>query len=212
MEIHPPHAPAHSFKDFAIQLVTITAGVLIALSFESVREWNHDRTLRQTKRVRCCSARSPTTRREVEGGSSRGVPERQKNLDDALRLADELLAKKKPTVHSGRISAVEWPSLSSASWQTAERTGALALHGLRRSAEILAPLQLFRSFSPSDSVVAVDQLGLTIGILHADPTEASTRDLELFRERLIELRATLTDRRADCANRLVKAYEQTAKE
>ncbi|MGH9385959.1 MAG: hypothetical protein ACRD2N_16905 [Vicinamibacterales bacterium] len=26
VEIHPPHAPARSFKEFVIQLVTITAG------------------------------------------------------------------------------------------------------------------------------------------------------------------------------------------
>jgi len=29
VDIHPPH-PIHSWKDFGIQLVTITAGILIA--------------------------------------------------------------------------------------------------------------------------------------------------------------------------------------
>jgi hypothetical protein len=44
VDIHPPHA-IHSWKDFGIQLVTITAGVLIALSLEGVRESIHDRAL-----------------------------------------------------------------------------------------------------------------------------------------------------------------------
>jgi hypothetical protein len=38
VEIHPPHGSIHSFKDFVVQLATITAGVLIALSFEGVLE------------------------------------------------------------------------------------------------------------------------------------------------------------------------------
>ena len=42
MDIHPPH-PIRSWKDFAIQLVTITAGILIALSLEGVRESIRDR-------------------------------------------------------------------------------------------------------------------------------------------------------------------------
>jgi hypothetical protein len=32
VEIHPPHRPIHSVQDFVLQLLTITAGVLIALS------------------------------------------------------------------------------------------------------------------------------------------------------------------------------------
>ena len=34
-------------------------------------------------------------------------------------------------------------------------------------------------------------LRLAMGILQSDPTEATPRDLELFRQRAIELRATL---------------------
>ena len=44
MDIHPPH-PIHTWKDFGVQLVTITAGILIALSLEGVRESLHDRAL-----------------------------------------------------------------------------------------------------------------------------------------------------------------------
>src|SRR5262245_25696016 len=45
VEIHPPHAAAHSLKEFLLQLLTITAGVLIALLIEGMVEWNHHRTL-----------------------------------------------------------------------------------------------------------------------------------------------------------------------
>ena len=45
MEIHPPHGAIRSWRDFLLQLGTITAGVLIALSFEGIREAIHDRSL-----------------------------------------------------------------------------------------------------------------------------------------------------------------------
>ena len=49
VEVHPPHAAAHSLREFLAQLGTITAGVLIALSIEGLLEWNHYRTLREAK-------------------------------------------------------------------------------------------------------------------------------------------------------------------
>lgn len=45
MEIHPPHGPVHSIKDILLQLLTITLGILIALSFEGMREWRQERVL-----------------------------------------------------------------------------------------------------------------------------------------------------------------------
>lgn len=42
MEVHPPHAPLHSWRDFWIHLGTITIGLLIAISLEqSVEKLHH---------------------------------------------------------------------------------------------------------------------------------------------------------------------------
>jgi hypothetical protein len=42
MEVHPPHQPLHSWKDFWIHLGTITIGLLIAISLEqSVEKLHH---------------------------------------------------------------------------------------------------------------------------------------------------------------------------
>jgi hypothetical protein len=38
MEIHGPEGPTNSFKDFAIHIVIVTIGILIALGLEGVRE------------------------------------------------------------------------------------------------------------------------------------------------------------------------------
>jgi hypothetical protein len=41
MDVHPPHAGIHSWKDFWIHLGTITIGLLIAISLEQSVEWLH---------------------------------------------------------------------------------------------------------------------------------------------------------------------------
>jgi hypothetical protein len=42
MEVHPPHAPLHTWRDFWIHLGTITIGLLIAISLEqSVEKLHH---------------------------------------------------------------------------------------------------------------------------------------------------------------------------
>lgn len=41
MEVHPPHSPIHTFKDFLIHLLTITIGLLIALGLEATVEAIH---------------------------------------------------------------------------------------------------------------------------------------------------------------------------
>ncbi len=45
MDIHPPHGAPHSVKEFLLQLLTITVGVLIALGLEGVVEWRHHRSM-----------------------------------------------------------------------------------------------------------------------------------------------------------------------
>src|SRR5580704_13663222 len=45
LEVHAPHEKIHGFKDFLVHLLTITIGLLIALSLEGCVEWRHHRHL-----------------------------------------------------------------------------------------------------------------------------------------------------------------------
>jgi hypothetical protein len=45
IDVHPPHEPLHGWRDFFLHLSTITIGLLIALSFEGLVEWQHHRHL-----------------------------------------------------------------------------------------------------------------------------------------------------------------------
>jgi hypothetical protein len=50
MDVHAPHEPIHTWKDFFLHLITITIGLLIALSLEAGVEYMHHR--REVKETR----------------------------------------------------------------------------------------------------------------------------------------------------------------
>jgi hypothetical protein len=43
VDVHPPHHPIRSWKEFLLHLVTITVGLLIALALEAAVEAAHHR-------------------------------------------------------------------------------------------------------------------------------------------------------------------------
>jgi hypothetical protein len=190
VDIHPPHA-IHSWKDFGIQLVTITAGILIALSLEGVRESIRDRALVREARQNI-HREIADNKRELDGEIA-SMPERSKKIDIALRFANELLKTKHTDIHEVGL-ALNFPTLSTASWQTAERTGALA-HMDYGEVQSYAGLYAFQEFLASQHRRAIDTLAAAIGILTAsedgDPTKASPADIERFREQVVSLRSIL---------------------
>lgn len=123
MDIHPPHAPAHSWKDVSIQLATIAAGILIALSFEALRQWQHDRSLVHEARERIAREIADNMK-EVDGELS-GIEKRKANIQETIDLVDDILNKRPSNVHAIDIGAT-LADLSAAGWQTAERMGVLA--------------------------------------------------------------------------------------
>ena len=73
MEIHTPEGPIVSGRHLAVQLATITMGVLIALSLEDVTAWFHHRALVREARANIVSE----------------IADNKKDLDDVLRKAVE---------------------------------------------------------------------------------------------------------------------------
>ena len=204
MEVHPPHAPAHSVRDFLIQLLTITAGVLIALSIEGLTEWNHHRLLvREAKE---------TIGREIADNKSalaRHFSEWDRTaegIDKALQLANELLATKKTDIHTIELG-YHLSSLSDASWRTAERTGALAYMDyadVQDYAKLYGEQDLYVSQQRRVLDRTVSALSMVTG---GDPDKAPPNDLERFRQDLMALRGELiVDKQIGEA--LAKAYDE----
>jgi hypothetical protein len=186
MEIHPPHGSIQSLKDFLIALATITAGVLIALSLEGLLEWNHNRRL--VREARETVTREITDNKKEVDGILASAAARQNDLDNALRLANELLNSKKSDIRHVNLGT-SIADLSSAGWQSAERTGALTHMDY---AEVQKYAGLYELQIAVQQRQVLGRLASALAVLGAgDPHTAAPRDLELFRQHVLGLRADL---------------------
>jgi hypothetical protein len=123
LDVHPPHERMHGFRDFALHLMTITIGLLIALSLEGCVEWReHRRVLHEAE---------TGLRGEIDHNSKIVVSLRplidaqQKELDDDLTVLDRL--KTHPSASPGQLSfGYRGSTFDDVAWKTAQSTGALA--------------------------------------------------------------------------------------
>ena len=191
MEIHPPHAAIRSWRDFLLQLGTITAGVLIALSFEGIREAIHDRSLVREARENI-RREIADNKRQIDEEIAQ-VPERSRKIDTALRFTRELLRDKHTDIRQIEIG-LDLPTLSNASWQTADRAGALA-HMEYAEVQKYAALYAFQDFLSSQHRRAIDAVATAIGIVTnsegGDPRNAPSPELERLREEILTLKSIL---------------------
>ena len=122
MDIHAPHHPIESKRDFFLHLFTITCGLLIALGLEGLVEMAHHHSLVVEARA--------NIRRELDDNQKatekdvRSVQEDEarfrKNLDTERALRDN------PNMHGTIQATFNWNSTYDSAWRTARDTGALA--------------------------------------------------------------------------------------
>ena len=144
MDIHPPKTPIHSLKDFLRELITIIAGILIALSLDGLVAWREHRNL----------AREATANIVTE------VRENQKELSNELKdLArmqqqSQVLVEMVHNLQSSRNTRRQefqliWSmaELHATSWDTAARTGALSYMPYAQVKSYTQVYDLQRSFT-----------------------------------------------------------------
>jgi hypothetical protein len=133
LDVHPPHEPLYSWRDFFIHLATITIGLLIALSLEGCVEWQHHRHMVH----------------EAETSLHREIQENSKNLQGTLdevhkqqdALAQDIVVLKKiianPKVTNRDPMSIGFhiSGFNSVSWKTAQSTGALSYMPYDRAQE-----------------------------------------------------------------------------
>ena len=177
-----------SVRNFLFQLLTITGGVLIALFLEGLVGWSDNRAL--VREATATIAREiADNKRELDGALAE-LDARGKRLDNALRFANELLEKKSTDVHEITLER-SFAELSFASWQTAERTGALGhmeYDDVRRYSRIYALQEVFTAHQRR----ALERLSGAFTILaEGDPYKTAPKDLETFRQHVLALRGDL---------------------
>jgi hypothetical protein len=125
LDVHAPHEPIHSFKDFLLHLLTITVGLLIAVGIEGCVELHREHTLVRDARE--------TMRAEIDYNAQEMVKqvgtldkERDAIDVDIKNLTRILEDPKDKEAQKGSISAdFSTQSLRQTAWKTAQTTGAL---------------------------------------------------------------------------------------
>jgi hypothetical protein len=145
-------------------------------------------------------------KKEVDGILASAAA-RQNHLDNALHLANELLNSKKSDVRQVNLGT-SIAELSSAGWQSAERTGALTHMDYAEVQKYAGLYELQNLFAVQQRQV-LGRLASALAVLGAgDPHMAAPRDLELFRQQVLEQRAGLIIER-QLGQGLSEAYGKT---
>jgi hypothetical protein len=170
MEIHAPHEPIHTKRDFFIHLFTITVGLLIALSLEGLVEYAHHRHLVREARE--------NIRRELQlnhdaaqsdlGGMQKKVDRQKLNI-----VAIHGLMTNGKNFHGTVQNTWDFSSLNDSAWKTARETGALGympydevqryadlymLEGLVNDSSIAIAKQDFTAAAPFEMGYDIDKL------------------------------------------------------
>lgn len=184
----PAGHPTGRTRYVLTELLIVTVGVLIALSVDSLRQWREHVALVDEARRNIAQEirdnQQSLDRVLVE------VETRRKQLDDAVTLADDVLAKRPSKIHNMEIGwAVQ--DISDANWKSAERTGALAY---MEYAEVQRYSRLYdlQALFADQQRRRVERVALVLSAITTDdPAKASARDMETFRDRVLALRADL---------------------
>jgi hypothetical protein len=122
LDVHPPHEPIHTWRDFLLHLATITVGLLIALGLEGAVEYLHHRHIVREARE--------NIRREIEQ-NQQAVKENLGNLDkNKQSMKDDLVElrslRQDPSAKGKHLTyEFVWSSFNESAWQSARDSGAL---------------------------------------------------------------------------------------
>lgn len=127
-------------------------------------------------------------KRELDGELANSGP-RRKDLETALPFTDDLLSGKTSDIRKLNLG-FSIASLNAASWQSAERTGALAqmdYSEVQQYSEVYTIQDLFAEQQRR----TIEGLASAMAILSAanHPHQAPAKDLEMFRQQVLALGA-----------------------
>jgi hypothetical protein len=119
-----PRLPADTIGRFVFEIVTITAGILIALWIDGIKEDRKDQALVRSAQEQLAREIADNRRDVMQTGSSR--EDHAKALAEGLRAIDALRNAGTPLPKLPPLG-MSTPSFPHSAWDAAGRTGALAL-------------------------------------------------------------------------------------
>src|SRR5579884_876004 len=123
MDVHSPMGAVNSWRDFFVHLAIITLGLLIALGLEGLVEWGRHQEL--VHRAETDLRSELQANRTLSAANTKSLDAAEVQAETDLGI---LLAYRTTRHPTGDLKFHwEWSSLTSAAWDTARNTGAVAL-------------------------------------------------------------------------------------
>jgi hypothetical protein len=123
MDVHAPHEPVHTWRDFAIHLTVVTIGLFIALSLEALVEHLHQRHLLHTAETNLRIELRDNREYLADDEHHLDLTEAHLQQDVALLTA----RKSNPALPDTLNFGWHWDGLQDSAWTTARDSSALAL-------------------------------------------------------------------------------------
>jgi hypothetical protein len=123
MDVHAPHEPIHTWRDFALHLIVVTIGLVIALSLEALVERIHQHHLLHTAETNLRIELHDN--RDYLAGDERHLDQTEAELQKDL--ATLLARKSNPSVAKPLTFGWVWNGAQDSAWTTARDSSALTL-------------------------------------------------------------------------------------
>jgi hypothetical protein len=124
LEVHPSHKSIHGWRDFLLHLLTITIGLLIALSLEGCVEWEHRRHLVH-EAERSLQVEIETNARGLKETAA-DILNQRKILRADVDVLKQIIKDHKAPKDSHMEITFHIRGFANLSWKTAQSTGALS--------------------------------------------------------------------------------------
>jgi hypothetical protein len=133
IDVHPPTEPVHGWRDFFIHLITITIGLVIALSLEGWVEWMHHRHLVHEAEA-SLQSEIKTNAQDLQGALD-DVGKEKELLRRDIAVMKTIIANPKVVNRDDLNIDFRIRTFADVSWETAKSTGALSYMPYERAQE-----------------------------------------------------------------------------
>src|SRR5450631_1675996 len=124
LDVHAPHSPVHSWKDFLVHIAAIVIGLLLALALEKLAEYIHER--RQLTEARRELALEVAENRRTWATNVTEAARIQQELDADMRLIQAV--RSHAPVGDRRFEySVRFYAVRDGPWQAVRQSGSLNL-------------------------------------------------------------------------------------
>ncbi|HEX4807583.1 MAG TPA: hypothetical protein VH325_01555 [Bryobacteraceae bacterium] len=203
MDIHPPDKPIHSWRDFALHLVTITIGILIALGLDAFIEAVHWRHVVHEAEA---NIDSELRDNKEQVGLAKALVGIQSEHRKILSFLNDEIAHGKSDIHGFNLSH-PITGLTATSWETSEAIGALAHMPYVEVKRYDGAYNLQRHFEDVQQRGLNNVLSSMAFVAAQDPTKMGKQELRRARDQIMTSLSSLEAER-QIASQLSQAYNQ----